>query len=787
MNDAPFPSEDFGFAWLRLWAGSTEDYSIFAVSPDGTILTWNPGGERIQGYRPEEIIGRPFSLFYPEAERTSGAPAAALRAALDAGRHVSEGWRVRKDGTTFWAHVVMTALRDGKGKFVGFGKVVQDMSDKKAAHEAVLASERSFRLLVQGVSDYAIFMLSPDGHITSWNSGARRIKGYTEKEIIGSHFSRFYTPEDVAAGVPFRGLETARREGRFEAEGWRVRRDGSHFWAHVVIDAIREDGELVGFAKITRDVTERRRAAEVLEQTQKALFQAQKMEALGKLTGGVAHDFNNVLQVLRGNLELLESRYGRDAWAAARLGNAVDAVERGAKLASQLLAFGRQQPLAPIVINPARRLHAMDELLRRALGETIEIESVVTGGLWNVMVDPHQFENVILNLAINARDAMPHGGKLTLELSNATLDDEYVSTLPDVAAGQYVMLAVTDNGTGMSLEVMERAFDPFFSTKPEGRGTGLGLSMAYGFVKQSGGHIRLYSEIGHGTSVRIYLPRSTETAVEINPGSTGEVKHGSETVLVVEDDPKVQSTVVELLAGLGYAVLKASNAEQALAVVASGIHIDLLFTDVVMPGALRSTEMARRAVRMAPGLKVLYTSGYTHNAIVHGGRLDPGVELLSKPYSRHQLAAKVRQVLGSSDSETPENEADSLVHDAPRGEWNPEGTRVLVVEDDVASLDATCELLALIGVEPERAASAAAALDALTTDRFDVLITDVVMPHISGFELAQRAFAIRPGIGIIFASGNPVPENRTFAFKWTALRKPYTLDQLRVALQTAVS
>ncbi|MEO1356187.1 MAG: PAS domain S-box protein, partial [Pseudomonadota bacterium] len=631
-------SSESGFAWLRLWAESTSDFSIFALSRPGVVATWNPGGERMQGYRPDEIIGQPLALLYPPESRALGAPEAALHAAAQTGRHVEEGWRIRKDGTPFWANVAMTALRDGNNALIGFGTVISDMSDKKAAHDAVLKSERNFRLLVQGVTDYAIFMLSTDGHITSWNAGARRIKGYTEAEIIGSHFSRFYTPEDVAAGVPFRGLETARRDGRFEAEGWRVRCDGSRFFAHVIIDAIYEDGELVGFAKVTRDITERRRAGEQLEQTQRALFQAQKMEALGKLTGGVAHDFNNVLQVLRGNLELLENRHGRDAWSAERLNNAIDAVDRGAKLAAQLLAFGRQQPLAPVVINPARQLRAMDDLLRRALGEAIEIESVVAGGLWNTAVDPHQLENVILNLAINARDAMPEGGKLTLELSNATLDDGYVSALPDVPAGQYVMLAVTDTGTGMSPEVMERAFDPFFSTKREGEGTGLGLSMAYGFVKQSGGHIRLYSEVGEGTTVRVYLPRSTGTAVEPARVKAGALKHGNETILVVEDDAKVRETVVDLLSGLGYAVLKANNAEQALAVVESGVHIDLLFTDVVMPGALRSTEMVQRAVQTLPALKVLYTSGYTQNAIVHGGRLDPGVELLSKPYSRQQLA-----------------------------------------------------------------------------------------------------------------------------------------------------
>ncbi|MDQ7976046.1 PAS domain S-box protein [Paraburkholderia sp. SARCC-3016] len=781
MNDIVPTTGESGSAWLRLWADTTWDYSIFALSLDGTILTSNPGGRRIHGYRPEEIIGRSFSLFYQQADRASGAPQAALSAATQTGRHAVEGWRLRKDGSPFWANVVMTALRDGNGQVSGFAKVVSDVSDKKAAHDAVLKSERNFRLLVQGVTDYAIFMLSPDGYVTSWNSGARRIKGYTESQIIGSHFSRFYPPEDVAAGVPLRGLETARREGRFEAEGWRVRRDGSRFFAHVVIDAIHEDGDLVGFAKITRDITERRRAGELLEQTQRALFQAQKMEALGKLTGGVAHDFNNVLQVMRGNLELLESRYGRDAWSSERLGNAIDAVDRGAKLASQLLAFGRQQPLAPVVVNPARQLQALDDLLRRALGETIQIESIVAGGLWNTVVDPHQFENVILNLAINARDAMPDGGKLTLELANATLDDEYVASVADVPAGQYVMLAVTDTGTGMSHEVMERAFDPFFSTKPEGQGTGLGLSMAYGFVKQSGGHIRLYSETGVGTTVRIYLPRSMGTAVETRRSMGGGLVRGSETVLVVEDDLKVQSTVVELLSGLGYSVLKANDAEQALAVVASGVHIDLLFTDVVMPGALRSPEMARRAVQMLPGLKVLFTSGYTQNAIVHGGRLDPGVELLSKPYSRQQLALKLRQMLDGSRIVAHMN--DTRGDDRAGSAANARSMRVLVVDDDVASLDATCELLSLIGTSPRRAETAAEALAALDAHEFDVLFTDVVMPDMSGIDLARRALEVRSTLRIIFASGNPVPGQERLAFEWSALRKPFTLEQLRAALR----
>jgi PAS domain S-box-containing protein len=684
---------------------------------------------------------------------------------------------VRKDGSLFWASVVLTALRDSDGALIGFGMVVQDDSEKKAAHDAVLESGRNFRLLVQGVTDYALFMLSPEGLVTSWNAGARRIKGYNEKEIVGSHFSKFYTPEDVDAGVPFRGLEAARRDGRFEAEGWRVRKDGSRFFAHVVIDAIHEDNHLVGFAKITRDITERKRASELLEQTQRALFQSQKMEALGKLTGGVAHDFNNVLQVLRGNLELLESRHGRDAWSAERLGNAVDAVDRGAKLASQLLAFGRQQPLAPLVINPARHLRALDDLLRRALGETIEIESVIAGGLWNTIVDPHQLENVILNLAINARDAMPDGGKLTLELTNATLDDDYVASVPELTAGQYVMLAVTDTGTGMSPEVMERAFDPFFSTKPEGHGTGLGLSMAYGFVKQSGGHMKLYSEIGEGTTVRIYLPRSMGTAVDPERPVAHGVVHGNETILVVEDDLQVQSTVVEMLTGLGYAVLKANNAEQALAVMASGVHIDLLFTDVVMPGRVRSPDMAKHAVKILPGLKVLFTSGYTQNAIVHGGRLDPGVALLSKPYSRQQLALKVRQVLGTENANAIASPAHDDMDTIPN---------VLIVDDDTASLDAVCELLRASGINSLRAENAAAAMDILRAEAVDILLTDVVMPDMSGFELARQAVALHPELRVIFASGNPVRDDVTLTFQWWALRKPFPLTTLLEVIQAAI-
>ncbi|WP_260858980.1 PAS domain S-box protein [Paraburkholderia sp. BCC1885] len=771
--------------WTRRWVGSTVDYSVFLISPDGRVASWNEGGVRIEGYRPEEILGQHFSVLYTDEDRRDGFPDAVMDSVRKTGRHDSEGWRRRKDGSTFWASVVTTALRDGQGLFDGAVQAVRDVSEKRRAHEAVLESEQRFGLLVQGVTDYAIFMLSPDGYVTNWNSGARRIKGYSAEEIVGSHFSRFYTPEDAAAGVPQRGLETAAREGRFEAEGRRVRRDGTTFWAHVVLDAIRDDdGHLLGFAKITRDITERREANELLEKTRAALFQAQKMEAIGKLTGGVAHDFNNVLQVLRGNLELLENRHRRDAWSGERLAHAIDAVERGAKLASQLLAFGRRQALRPVVVNLSAVVHGIDNMLARALGETINVETVVAAGLWNTLIDTHQLENVLLNLAINARDAMPTGGRLTIELTNAMLDDRYVRPFPDVPPGQYVMLGVTDTGVGMPAEVVERAFDPFFTTKPEGQGTGLGLSMAYGFVKQSGGHIRIYSEVGHGTTIRIYLPRSTETAVDPHARHGHTVmRGGKETILVVEDDARVQSTVVSMLTDLGYAVLKADDAEQALAVIQSGVHIDVLFTDVVMPGTLRSPDMARQAALLLPHLKILFTSGYTQNAIVHGGRLDPGVELLSKPYSQEELAHKLRRILGTPGEAI--DMASGNAHAARVGTAAlPAGPlHVLVVEDDEASLEAVCEILQMLGHSAAKAMNASEATERLDAGRFDVLLTDLNLPGVSGLKLAKQAVAAHPGLQVIFASGDELSDDVLSHFPCRVLRKPYAIEELNEALR----
>ncbi|AMV45428.1 PAS domain S-box protein [Paraburkholderia caribensis] len=773
------PAVAFSSEWLRLWAESTTDYSIFALALDGTIISWNRGGEAIQGYRPDEILGQHVRVLYTAEDQRAGVPELGLQRAREDGRHEMEGWRVRKDGSLFWANVIVTALYAPDGELLGYGRVVRDISDKKKATDAALESDRRFRLLVQGVNDYAIFMLSPEGCVTNWNPGARRIKGYTDEQIIGSHFSCFYTPEDAAAGVPQRGLATAEREGRWEAEGWRVRRDGSRFWAHVVIDAIRdENGVLIGFAKITRDITERRQAAELLDQTRNALFQSQKMEALGKMTGGVAHDFNNVLQVLRGNLELLGARHD-DAWSGARIGRAIEAVERGSKLAAQLLAFGRRQALQPVTTDLGGVLHGMDDLLRRALGERVEVrvhESHASGELWNVLVDTHQLESVVLNLAINSRDAMPEGGVLTFGLSNAVLYAQ-AAVAAQVEPGEYVKMTVTDTGAGMSADVVERAFDPFFTTKPEGQGTGLGLSMAYGFVLQSGGHIELASTPGVGTTVTIYLPRSTDPLIERplaqSTSESGKDLRGDETVLVVEDDRRVQLTVVDMLSQLGYGVLTANDATEALTVLRSGARVDLLFSDVVMPGPLLSPEMVRQARLIRPSLKVLFTSGHTRDTTGLDAQLRRGADLLQKPYSRLQLARKIREVFDGPARAT---------HDAAQCD-TPGKLHILVVEDDRDGRDALCELLGLLGHTWDAVANAEEALKHLQLHPFDVLLTDLTLPGMSGLDLARAAVAMNAARHIVFASGRDVPvHDESLPFTWTALRKPYSFEQLKAVL-----
>jgi PAS domain S-box-containing protein len=525
------------------------------------------------------------------------------------------------------------------------------------------------------------------------------------------------------------------------------------------------------------------------EKVEFALRQAQKMEAVGKLTGGVAHDFNNLLQVIGGNLQLLSKDVAGNEQAEQRLRNAIAGVSRGSKLASQLLSFGRRQPLAPKIVSLGRFICGMDDMLRRALGEGIEVQIVSTDAPWNAMVDTSQVENAILNLAINARDAMEGLGKLTIETSNVCMTDEIFGRHAEVDPGQYVLLAVTDTGPGIAPDIIEHVFEPFFTTKPEGHGTGLGLSMVYGFVKQSNGHVKIHSELGVGTTIRIYLPRSLhpeDVAVETDDGP---VIGGAETILVVEDDEEVRGTVVELLSELGYGILTAKDAQSALAIVQSGAPIDLLFTDVVMPGSLRSPELARQTRERLPSVAVLFTSGYTDNAIVHAGRLDPGVELLSKPYTREALARKIRHVLRNQRQlDAPVGIGKWLRTKVPANSaGSGQAMTILFVEDDNLVRAATAELLLELGHVVLQAGNGAQALQILGVSAVDVLMTDLGLPDMPGQRLVAEARQRFPALPVIFASGDDAPAltGENSGLRAFALRKPYDAASLVNTLQMA--
>src|SRR6201996_896658 len=436
-------------------------------------------------------------------------------------------------------------------------------------------SERSFRLLVEGVADYALFMLDPTGIVTSWNIGGERIKGYSPREILGQHFSRFYTETDRANGKPTRALRIAREQGRYEEEGWRVRKDGTFFWASVVIDPIYEDGRLIGFAKITRDVTERREAQLKLEQMQKHLAESQKLDALGQLTGGVAHDFNNILMVISGSLHFLKKGASGDAKVQRAISAIETATKRGAALTSQLLTFARRQSVNPQSISVSERIEAIREVLETGVGSAIQLAYDFEDRLWPVTVDVSELETALVNLVINARDAMPLGGVITVAASNAAADE------PDVP--DFVAISVADAGQGIAPDVLGKIFDPFFTTKPVGKGTGLGLSQVHGFAHQAGGSVKVESELGKGTKGTILLPREQGDALA--DSHTVSEMAGTGTVLLVEDNPDVASVSSSLLEQLGYTVRRVADAEAALRALETE-DVDLVFSDIVMPGAL---------------------------------------------------------------------------------------------------------------------------------------------------------------------------------------------------------
>jgi PAS domain S-box-containing protein len=650
MTNAPGSQQLSLESRYRLIVESIKDYAVFMLNADGTVATWNAGAQRIKGYAADEIIGQHFSRFYSQEDQAAGIPALALKTAATQGKFEAEGWRMRKDGSRFWAHVVIDPVRDPSGALVGYTKITRDITEKKEALDRLRESERQFRFLINGLTDYAIYMISPTGVITNWNSGAQRIKGFTAEEVIGTHFSRFYTKEDQAIQKPAKALEIASREGKYEAEGWRVRKDGTTFWAQVTLDAIYDEGKLIGFAKMTRDITERRQAAEKLQEAQIALAQAQKMESIGKLTGGIAHDFSNLLQGIIGHLDMMRLRIalGRTSELGHHLDAAISATKRASTLTHRLLAFARRQTLIPKPVDVTWLVHSMMDLLRRTVGPDIEIESQISHDLWWAYCDQNQLESALLNLVINARDSMKDGGKIVVRTANVTVGDKGVPGDPNVPRGEYVVLSVKDEGCGMPPEVLAQAFEPFFTTKPVGEGTGLGLSMVHGFMSQSGGYVALESKPDLGTTASLYFPRHEAQGdapkPEVSAKTVRPRARKRMTVLVVDDERAVRTTLTEVLEHLGYDLLVAADAHDALRVFESNPHIDLLVTDVALRGGMNGKQLASQMRLSDPALKVLFITGYAEQSVIGHEALPAGMQLIVKPFSIDTFVAMVHNI-----------------------------------------------------------------------------------------------------------------------------------------------
>jgi len=618
----------------QLLVEAIHDYAIYMLDPTGIVTSWNPGARRFKGYEAEEILGQHFSRFYTDEDRAVNLPARALAIAQQQGKFESEGWRVRKDGTRFWAHVVIDPVLGSEGDLLGFAKITRDLTERKAAEADLVRSQEQFRLLVQSVTDYAIYMLDPGGNVASWNMGAQRIKGYTADEIVGQNFSRFYTQEDRAAGLPQQALAAAAREGRFEKEGYRVRKDGTAFLAHVVIDSIRGDnGQIIGYAKITRDITERQLAQAQLEEAREALFQSQKMDAVGQLTGGVAHDFNNLLMAIMGSLEMVKKRGITDPAIARLIDNAFQGAQRGANLTQRMLAFARRQPLNPQALDVAQLVTSMGELLRGSLGPSVELALDFPPDLPHVQADENQLELALLNLAVNARDAMPDGGTIRIGASRETVAGDRA-----LAGGTYVRLWVKDEGEGMDENTLARAAEPFFTTKGIGKGTGLGLAMVHGMAAQSGGRLAIKSEKGVGTTAEIWLPLSEYLAPADAGSGAGTQAAGPRalTILAVDDDALVLFNTTAMLEDLGHTVVEAYSGKDALAALATQTF-DLVITDQAMP-RITGAQLVAEIRKTQPDLPVIVATGY---AELPPGTVD-NVLVLNKPFTEQQLEAALR-------------------------------------------------------------------------------------------------------------------------------------------------
>jgi PAS domain S-box-containing protein len=638
---------------FRLLIQAVKDCAIYMLDPSGVIVNWNSGAERLKGYSAAEIVGQHFSKFYTRDDRMAGLPARVLEAAARDGHYEAEGWRVRKDGGRFWAAVEVDAIHDENNKLIGFAKVTRDITERQIAQQTLRETARQFQVLIGGVTDYALFMLDPNGLVVNWNAGAERIKGYSAGEIIGQHFSRFYTDRDRSAGLPARALQVAAKEGRYEAEGWRVRKDGSLFWANAIIDRITDEkGALLGFAKITRDITERREAQLALQEAQAQRAQAQKMEALGQLTGGVAHDFNNLLMIVAGHLQSLR-KLAADDEKGRRAAEAIEvATKRGATLTRQLLTFSRRQTFHPSLTNLSERIEAFRNMLATSLGGSARLVTDVPAETWPVQIDISEFELALVNVVLNARDAMPaQGGVITVSAENVELTPQQT---PARLQGEFVALSIADNGCGIAPDILPLVFDPFFTTKGPSKGSGLGLSQVYGFAHQSGGTITITSELGRGTFVTLYLPRGGAVPkLALSEGNAAPEKLEGGTALLVEDNPEVAKVTEQMMEQLGYRVQRAGGAKEALE-LAEGTRFDLVISDIVMAGSMDGVALARTLRQGQPDLPVVLVTGFSSGV----SEADLEFAVLRKPFEVSDLSRAMAKAVVEAQSAN----ADNVIH-----------------------------------------------------------------------------------------------------------------------------
>jgi PAS domain S-box-containing protein len=781
----------------------------------GRVVLWNVWMRRASGIREESARGKPLAEIFPKAklQRLS----AAISEALSCGASALITHVLSPSILPLHTRSRQALLHDIAVSPVGEASapdgcviIITDVTattrrvrylrdQQDARYDAVVASAPDI-----------IITVDEEGLIQFANPAARARFGGRDSTLVGTDAASLFTTQSEWASL-WRGAIEGTRAGQpneliaapiggelryLEASASRWK-SGARLFATVILRDVTERRAIV--AALRHSESEARNAALALTELNRtleervqsrtaqlikaegALRHSQKMEAIGNLTGSIAHDFNNLLHVISGNLHLLKRDVNGNAAAERRVQVALDGVARSAKLSSQLLAFARRQPLSPKVINLGRFIRDMEDIIRRAVGEGVAVETAIGPGSWNTLVDPGNVENAVLNMAINARDAMDGQGRLTLEVANVLLDSDYAAAHEGVTRGEYVMAAVSDTGTGMSAEVIEQAFEPFFTTKPEGRGTGLGLSMVYGFVRQSGGHIQIQSEVGRGSTIRFYLPRSMQSEDVLSDEDSAPVTGGSEMILVAEDDEHVRETVVAMLTDLGYRVLKARDAQSALSIIESGMPLDLLFTDVIMPGPMKSTELASKARERMPNLAVLFTSGYTEDAFAGG--LGDSVELLSKPYSREALARKLRHMLANAAQRNaqPVTSAHAPTLRTPGAPLKP--IRILVCEDNIDIRDTTVDMLSVMGYHAMSASDARTALSILTANPIDILLTDVGLPDMPGTTLASHAKSRFPALDVIFATGEASGADPTKLGTARTLIKPFTFDQLAAAIR----